>query len=423
MTSRRLGCLSGSGVIAAALTLCLVSAMTAWRGGVWFSPGALNAQTGAAALGGIASHADSDGRCQLCHGTPWQRGTMSEHCLACHTTIRNEMDDPGSLHGALKRTRINMQCRSCHTEHQGEAASLTQIASTGFPHEALGYSLAGHSQLTDGRDFVCTDCHTVGLSSFDPQTCRSCHRTVNLQYMEAHEADFGSVCLGCHDGVDRYSKDRFDHNNLRFALTGKHVATPCASCHVYARTVSDLQLTPVECGECHQEDDSHEGRFGTDCDACHITEGWKPATFDHATGAFPLTGGHAQVKCTQCHTSNVYQGTPTTCARCHRDPAYHLAAFGTECADCHTAEGWRPALYGRPHPFPLDHGESGISPCRTCHPDAIAIYTCYGCHEHAPSEIRDKHTEERIRDFADCVKCHATGRKEDSESDDRDRDD
>ena len=33
-------------------------------------------------------------------------------------------------------------------------------------------------------------------------------------------------------------------------------------------------------------------------------------------------------------------------------------------------------------------------------------YTCYGCHEHTPANIRREHIEEGIRKFDDCFACH-----------------
>jgi hypothetical protein len=66
---RRLGCLTGSGLIAAAITLLLSLGMIAVRGGSWFSPGPLNAQASGVALGGVTSHAAPGGRC----GVPRQQ--------------------------------------------------------------------------------------------------------------------------------------------------------------------------------------------------------------------------------------------------------------------------------------------------------------------------------------------------------------
>ncbi|MGQ9768653.1 MAG: hypothetical protein ACUVSS_15535 [Anaerolineae bacterium] len=44
-------------------------------------------------------------------------------------------------------------------------------------------------------------------------------------------------------------------------------------------------------------------------------------------------------------------------------------------------------------------------------PRPLKAYTCYGCHEHTPAKIESEHLEEGIWNFADCVKCHPTGRE------------
>ena len=412
MTRRPLGCLSGSGLIAAALAVLLSFGVVLARGGVWFSPGGLNAQTGGTQLGGVSSHAATGGQCAACHTAPWDRTTMAERCLDCHTEIAVELGDPSSLHGVLKDQSAAMGCRPCHKEHGGATASLTSIDPKTFPHDAVGYSLAGHAQLADGRPFGCADCHTETLARFDVATCDTCHRQADASYMQAHVADFGAACLGCHDGVDRYSRQGFDHNRLTFPLTGKHSEAPCSGCHINASTVADLQATPTECVACHQKDDAHKGQFGTDCAACHVTDTWEGATFDHSKSAFPLTGKHGDVACESCHVNQVFKGTPTECVACHQDPAFHLGAFGNACTDCHTTAAWRPARYNRPHTFPINHGESGVSSCQTCHPDRFQAYTCYGCHAHNPAEIQRRHLGEGISDFRNCTQCHATGQRE-----------
>jgi hypothetical protein len=50
----------------------------------------------------------------------------------------------------------------------------------------------------------------------------------------------------------------------------------------------------------------------------------------------------------------------------------------------------------------------------TCHVrNDYSRYTCYGCHEHTPDNIRRKHVEEGIRQFDNCVECHRSGNKHD----------
>jgi hypothetical protein len=173
--------------------------------------------------------------------------------------------------------------------------------------------------------------------------------------------------------------------------------------------------TPQECFVCHAEDDAHGGEFGERCGECHSTASWQDAEFDHSLAAFPLSGAHLEVTCQQCHVDNQFVGTPKDCAACHIDPDYHLGLFADSCDRCHTTQAWSPAAYDQPHTFPINHGESGMSSCQTCHPASLSVYTCYECHEHSPAEIESEHREEGISDFQDCMRCHPTGREEEYE--------
>ena len=101
MPGRRLGCISGAGIIAVLVTLLLIAAFVVVRGGSLFIPGPLNAQASGEALGGVRSHAETGGRCAACHTAPWAADTLADRCLACHIPIAAELDDPLSLHGAL----------------------------------------------------------------------------------------------------------------------------------------------------------------------------------------------------------------------------------------------------------------------------------------------------------------------------------
>lgn len=415
MKSRRLGCLTATGLLAVALTLLLVLGVFVLRGGRMWSPGPLHAQASGVELGGVLSHADTGGDCAACHTAPWNVTTMAERCLDCHIAVADDLADPATLHGALQSEGADMDCRQCHSEHRGAAANLTSADMDSFPHDRVGYSLAGHSLRADGSPFTCSDCHTESLARFAVVTCEDCHRTLDAAYMQAHVADFGTACLDCHDGIDSYSQANFDHSQV-FPLTGRHLETTCAGCHANARTSADLQATPTNCVACHVEDDAHDGQFGQDCAACHNTDDWQDATFDHSQTAFPLTGRHEGVDCVECHVDRVFQGTPTDCVACHVEPAFHLAAFGaTACSDCHTTSAWQPARFDWPHTFPLDHGESGVVTCQICHPTQVQDYTCYGCHEHQPNEIAEKHLDEGISDFQDCVSCHPTGLEDEAE--------
>ena len=473
MHNSRLGCFTSAGIIAALITALAIAGAVFAKGGLLYSPGALNAQAGET-LGGVTSHAQAD--CKACHTAPWETSKMADRCAACHTDIAAQMFDVAKLHGMITQKSPTLACRACHPEHRGLSAALTDLGSNTFPHDALGFSLNGHRQKVTREAFVCADCHTQSISAFDQAVCADCHQQMDAAFSQKHALDYGTDCLACHDGADRFGKS-FTHNSFPFRLEGKHAQVNCAQCHANARAVADFQPTPTDCFSCHQKDDQHEGQFGTDCgachtpgdwgdatfdhnlsafklegkhanvkceechqngvfkgtpqdcyschqqddehngnfgtdcSACHTPSAWDNATFDHSRSNFPLTGAHQQVDCEKCHVNGQFAGTPTTCVNCHADPAFHVGAFGTDCAACHSTTAWSPATFTGRHTFPLNHGESGTVSCVTCHPTNFTTYTCYGCHEHSEADVRSEHLDEGISNFQNCMECHPDGRE------------
>ncbi len=406
---RRLGCLTPLGLLVAFVALVAVVGVTVVKGGVLFSPGPLNAQTGEP-KGGVRSHAEIQ-ECGRCHAPFWSVDTMADRCMDCHTQVRDEILNSQGLHGRLVKDRGRLSCRTCHTEHRGPQAALTILDPATFPHEVVGFSLQAHQAWPSGQPFVCTDCHVQRLTSFEPSTCVECHRDLDAAFMQAHQRAFGEDCLVCHDGVDRFSDFAHDRDT-NFPLLGAHARAACEACHQGDTTLVALRETPNTCFDCHQQDDPHRGRFGPRCEVCHQPTSWEDVTFDHAQTNFPLTGKHREVACQECHTTGDFTvALDTACVACHQDPDYHRGLFGTTCEDCHTTEGWRPARYDEPHRFPINHGaRAGGNTCQTCHPNVLTEYTCYTCHN--PTSVAREHREEGITNFQNCVKCHPTGREE-----------
>jgi hypothetical protein len=84
--------------------------------------------------------------------------------------------------------------------------------------------------------------------------------------------------------------------------------------------------------------------------------------------------------------------------------ALHKQITGN-CGQCHTQKKWTPATFEHDKYFVLDRDHNAS--CVTCHVrNDYSRYTCYGCHEHTPANIRREHVEEGIRDFDNCVECH-----------------
>lgn len=451
MRSNRPGCLTGTGLLAALLTSLVIAGYAYARGGLMFNPGPLNAQ-GDRSFGGVSSHAEIGAECRSCHTAPWEPATMAERCLACHTTIAEQMGNAGTVHGALFQNDPGLACRHCHPEHRGAEAPLTVMEGVPFPHEVVGFSLKGHQLSTARQPFACDDCHQADITTFSLEACDTCHRQTDPGFMTAHTLSFGSACLDCHDGVDRFG-EHFDHSMFSFQLTGGHAGLACVQCHINARQLVDFAATPQDCYACHHNDEPHEGRFGQDCAACHAVEGWTPARFDHNLAAFRLEGQHVQVPCASCHADNQFRGTPmdcfachqqddahngqfgtdcaachhpadwrdasfdhslssfpltgahaglaceschspgqfaglsTDCASCHGDPAFHAGMFGLNCASCHTTDNWF-ARYDGPHPGIADEGGRGVNhggaSCRDCHTQTLQTATCTACHEGNP---------------------------------------
>jgi hypothetical protein len=381
MVKKPFGCLTLPGLVTALLTALLVVVVGLVRGGVLFSPGPLNAQSGTA-LGGVTSHVELSSRCTACHAYFWQPATMADRCMACHVDIAAQRQDPSTLHGDQYKRKPDMTCRACHPDHLGPNHPLIDLSKADVSHEFFGYALTAHKLQTDGSPFTCNTCHVNGYSKFDQTVCTNCHQQIKADFMQSHLQAYGENCLVCHDGIDTYGHN-FSHANVTFQLTGKHASLDCGACHTGARSIADLKATPQDCYSCHAKDDAHQGQFGTGCGACHTTSGWLPASFDHSVTKFPLTGAHLTLTCSQCHTTADFTNLSTDCYSCHAKDDAHQGQFGTGCGTCHTTTAWLPASFDHSvTKFPLTGAHLGLA-CTKCHANAVftAIPTdCASCH-------------------------------------------
>jgi hypothetical protein len=398
METTRFGCLSVSGILAALIVTLIVAGITIFKGGVLFNPGALNAQDGSQVLGGVLSHADIP-RCAACHAPFWSNQLMDERCRACHVDL---LIDPQGFHSVMMAQGELTTCRDCHTDHNGAIAPLTTLALTSFPHDKVGFSLLGHQTKAAETAFACSDCHAGDFNSIDQAICESCHHELDITFLQAHVQTFGQDCLACHDGVDTYGSE-FDHNQTSFPLREKHAELDCSACHQSAHSRDDLQAAPLDCIDCHAQDDAHAGEFGESCGGCHTSASWLGAEFDHSQSAFPLTGAHLEVTCQDCHIDNLYAGTPQECFTCHAEQDAHGGEFGGLCGECHSTTTWQGAeLDHSLTAFPLTGAHLEVT-CQQCHIDNLYAGTpqeCFGCHKED-----DAHTGEYGES---CGECHGT---------------
>ncbi|HUA16811.1 MAG TPA: cytochrome c3 family protein [Verrucomicrobiae bacterium] len=321
--------------------------------------------------------------CAACHaGGDFKKPLAFQKCMDCHK--------PDPHGGQFAKRADGGECASCHTEQGWKPSTFTVKE-----HAASAYPLqGGHARL------ACAQCHipkgrdTLYRIKFD--RCTDCHADRHAGQFAADP--YFNACNRCHN-LDGYKPSTFtlaQHKKTKFALTGGHLATPCADCH---KQSTDLQAQPtaiyhwkdLECTSCHA--DPHKGQFrermlqkradgsAAGCEACHSTQSWHElAGFDHSKTSFPLLGTHRATACVACHkppnletrlTNVDFKSAPTQCEDCHEDVHGKQFAHGevTHCADCHNSAKWKPSLF--------DHDKRTAFPLRGAHQNV----RCEGCHK------------------------------------------
>lgn len=282
-----------------------------------------------------AKHAEVS--CAKCH-VPAGRATVFKinvsGCVACHQDIHRNQ---------FARAPYFNRCEQCHNEATFHSA---------------GFDLTRHQQtrfvLTGSHVAVaCIDCHKPAESGrsalyhFDLLSCTTCHADPHkgqfagrMASTDANGRPLG--CQACHSTKTWSDLSRFDHGTTKFVLTGAHRAVDCASCHRppnLERKLLNVNFTsaPSQCEDCHEEPHGLQfarGGTASHCADCHLTGKWRPSLVDHDKTAFPLKGGHQNVRCGACHKGLrrfegkdvlFYKPTPTECAACHGNAVAKIA--------------------------------------------------------------------------------------------------
>jgi hypothetical protein len=344
--------------------------------------------------------------CEKCHANgDFKKPVAFAKCTDCHK--------PDPHNGQFAKRAGGIECSSCHTVQGWKPSTFTVK-----DHATSAYPLqGGHARvecakchIPKGKDTLfkvkfakCTDCHTDQHSG----------QFVGAPYFNA--------CDRCHN-LDGYKPSTFtlvSHKKTKFALTGGHVAVPCADCHK-----ESAQLQPksavyhwknLDCTSCHE--DVHKGQFKermqqkradgsmAGCEACHGTKSWKELSgFDHSKTKFPLLGAHRATACIDCHKPpNLetkmldvdFKAAPLECEDCHED--IHGKQFAkadvTRCADCHNSMKWKPSTF--------DHDKRTDFPLRGAHQNV----RCADCHK-LTKVVADKTVLFYKPTPKDCAACH-----------------
>jgi hypothetical protein len=272
-----------------------------------------------------------------------------------------------------------------------------------------GPVIRGHADV----EAECRKCHAPFRTEEQRSLCLDCHEAVGQDAQRGegfHGRSPGALSADCRDcHAEHKGRDAdvlgldaagFDHDLTDQPLEGAHRRAACDACH---ETGTKHRKAPTDCHSCHRDDDVHQGRLGTACDACHVERAWAEARFDHASTHFPLEGRHDQVDCSLCHPGERYENTATDCNSCHRLGDVHRGRFGARCESCHVPGGWTKLTFDhdRDTKFPLRGGHRGAA-CAACHrtglDDRKLSSRCADCHQ-----WDDVH---HGRNGSDCERCH-----------------
>ena len=212
---------------------------------------------------------------------------------------------------------------------------------------------------------------------------------------------------GCGTGLrlDHYQGAAFPpldpHDTTDYSLIGKHQEVICLDCH----EDHTFPNPPTDCYGCHAEDDSHDGRSGTQCERCHNPSDWNDASFDHSRDTdFALDGKHAGLVCDDCHSDAPFEDElETTCVSCHLEDDKHAGQRGTECDTCHSSADW-----ATPH---FDHDNDTDFVLNGAHKEVV----CVDCHIEPVFEVQltttcnSCHLDDDVHESAlgtQCENCH-----------------
>ena len=327
---------------------------------------------------------------------------LDDKCLSCHDNFhQNTLSD---------------DCIACHTTESFRPAPK-------FDHDKADFRLLDKHKTLD-----CKECHKLSTrNGVDFQAfadvpfndCAVCHS-------DPHDKHFVAACAQCHTekGFALFSgRGNFNHNTTQFTLKGKHASSDCFVCH---KKISDplmvFQDQPMvkenDCVSCHT--DKHEGKFGTDCAKCHQEVSFRLLKtmdfFDHAVTDFPLDGMHGGVDCAECHADGYLEAIDfSACKNCHQD--YHRGEFlqsnaSSDCIDCHSlADGFDYSLYTidrhQTSAFPIE-GAHVATPCFACHVSEDRWNfrdigsSCVDCHQ----DLHQGHISPKFYPEQNCESCH-----------------
>ena len=367
------------------------------------------------------SHLEGLSNCTQCHVLG--NKVSGEKCLVCHIEIKDRITLQKGYHSSVEVK--SKDCIICHSDHHGKNFRMIRFDTAKFDHNLTGFTLS----VPHAKEH-CNDCHNSKFIS-DQQVktrkytflglgtnCLNCHE-------DYHRKTLSPDCLSCHNPDSFKPASKFNHDNTRFRLAGKHESVDCAKCHkvetVSNKKFQDFRVTQFNCSNCHK--DPHQNKFGQNCSQCHNEESFEIVKgvngFDHNKTDFKLEDKHITVNCKACHKTKFTDPLKfKLCTDCHSD--YHKMQFAKngispDCSQCHSTKGFGSFSFTLEQhnlsTFPLQGAHIAI-PCIDCHKKQTEWNfkgigkNCKDCHKDIHKDLIDP----KYYPDEDCKICH----KEDS---------
>jgi hypothetical protein len=298
-------------------------------------------------------------KCITCHRiNDIHGGRYGKKCENCHSTRgwgkiafnHNKTDFP--LRGSHKRVScdnchsgdinedLKTDCYSCHQyddEHRGQYGrkcqdchNSTKWGKAKFNHDKTDFPLKGKHE-----DVKCNSCHKTDLYNDELDTnCNGCHAQDDV-----HNNSEGEKCEDCHNEQGWNKHIVFDHDMTVFPLVGLHAVAPCEECHL-TQAFKDAEII---CNKCHEKDDIHKQKLGSDCNFCHNPNSWEIWEFDHNKQTdYVLDGEHEGLDCHACHTEAQEEiSLKSACVNCHMKDDIHDGDFTYYCERCHVTSSFK----------------------------------------------------------------------------------
>jgi hypothetical protein len=359
-----------------------------------------------ATTGFTLTGAHNTAQCAQCHVAD-NYNLTSGACWGCHQTDFNNTKTPPH-----KAANFAQDCSGCHNTTNWDGAT--------FNHATTGFALVGLHATQQ-----CAGCHVNNNYTLNSTACSACHLSdYNGATNPPHKsAGFPLDCTQCHGAAAlNWTGGAFDHKTTGFPLTGAHLSTQCAQCHVN----DNYSLSSGACWNCHQTDFNNtktpphkSANFPQDCSGCHNTTNWDGATFNHAPTGFALAGVHATQQCAACHVNSNYTLASAACINCHltdfngtTNPPHKSAGFPLDCAVCHGtgALNWTSATFNHTSTGFALTGAHVSTQCVQCHGNNnynLTSGTCWNCHQ--TDFNNTKNPPHKSANFPqDCSGCHTT---------------